>query len=79
MKVSTDEYDYYFRVCGTIAESCKSVDHTVSSCQVKKTNSTSRKIAGIVILEFRRKDLLLKTTSANFHGIIVSPLSRWRT
>ncbi|XP_006264642.3 cation-independent mannose-6-phosphate receptor [Alligator mississippiensis] len=47
MKVSTDEYDYYFRVCGTIAESCKSVDHTVSSCQVKKTNSTSRKIAGL--------------------------------
>lgn len=49
MKVSTDEYDYYFRVCGEITEPCKPEAHTVSSCQVKKVDNTFRKVAGIAL------------------------------
>jgi len=31
IKVSTDEYDYYFRVCGEITEHCRPGAHSVSS------------------------------------------------
>jgi len=47
IKVSTDEYEYYFRVCGEITEHCRPGAHSVSSCQVKKTDSTFRKVAGM--------------------------------
>lgn len=49
IKVSTEEYDYYFRVCGEITESCKPGARGVSSCQVKKMDSTFRKVAGMAL------------------------------
>lgn len=50
MKVSTNEYDYYFRVCGEITEPCGAEGHSVASCQVKKTDSTFRKVAGTALI-----------------------------
>uniref|UniRef100_A0A8C4YRY5 Insulin like growth factor 2 receptor n=1 Tax=Gopherus evgoodei TaxID=1825980 RepID=A0A8C4YRY5_9SAUR len=46
--VSTDEYDYYFRVCERITEACPQVNRlsNVSSCQVKKQDH-SVKVAGL--------------------------------
>lgn len=49
IKVSTEEYDYYFRVCGEITEPCKPESHRVSSCQVKKMDNDFRKVAGIAL------------------------------
>lgn len=49
IKVSTDEYDYYFRVCGEISVPCKKEAHSVSSCQVKKTDNNFKKVAGIAL------------------------------
>lgn len=47
--MSTEEYDYYFRVCGEITEHCKPEAQGVSSCQVKKMDSTFRKVAGMAL------------------------------
>lgn len=48
--VSTDEYDYYFRVCGEITEPCGAGGPKgVASCQVKKKEPTFKKIAGTVL------------------------------
>uniref|UniRef100_A0A8C0J8H0 Insulin like growth factor 2 receptor n=1 Tax=Chelonoidis abingdonii TaxID=106734 RepID=A0A8C0J8H0_CHEAB len=46
--VSTDEYDYHFRVCERITEACPQVNRlsNVSSCQVKKQDH-SVKVAGL--------------------------------
>lgn len=49
IKVSTDEYDYYFRVCGEIKEPCNGNHHSVASCQVKKTTPSFRKEAGTAL------------------------------
>lgn len=58
-KVSTDEYDYYFRVCERITEACPQLNHqnNVSSCQVKKQDPSLRKVAGIVVVGFSEKEL----------------------
>nr|XP_054484731.1 cation-independent mannose-6-phosphate receptor isoform X5 [Agelaius phoeniceus] len=47
IKVSTDEYDYYFRVCGEITERCPAEHHGVASCQVKKMDPNFKKVAGL--------------------------------
>lgn len=49
IRVSTDEYDYYFRVCGEITESCGVEGHSVAACQIKKMNPTFKKVAGTVL------------------------------
>ncbi|XP_064014257.1 cation-independent mannose-6-phosphate receptor [Pogoniulus pusillus] len=65
IKVSTDEYDYYFRVCGAITEPCKSEAVNVSSCQVKKMDNTFRKVAGLVTenLTFRNGLIMINYTN----------------
>ncbi|XP_065487218.1 cation-independent mannose-6-phosphate receptor [Caloenas nicobarica] len=65
IKVSTDEYDYYFRVCGEIEEPCKAEAHSVSSCQVKKMDNTFRKVAGLVTekLTFKNGLIMINYTS----------------
>ncbi|OXB70385.1 UNVERIFIED_CONTAM: hypothetical protein H355_002798, partial [Colinus virginianus] len=65
IKVSTDEYDYYIRVCGEITEHCKPGAHHVSSCQVKKVNSTFRKVAGLLSekLTFKNGLIMINYTS----------------
>ncbi|XP_027766677.1 cation-independent mannose-6-phosphate receptor-like, partial [Empidonax traillii] len=42
VKVSTDEYDYYFRVCGEITQPCNPKADAVASCQVKKMGSLTK-------------------------------------
>lgn len=49
IKVSTDEYDYYFRVCGEITEPCPAERHSVASCQVKKMDPNFKKVAGTAL------------------------------
>uniref|UniRef100_A0A8B9QJA1 Insulin like growth factor 2 receptor n=1 Tax=Apteryx owenii TaxID=8824 RepID=A0A8B9QJA1_APTOW len=65
IKVSTDEYDYYFRVCGEITELCKPDVHAVSSCQVKKMDNTFRKVAGLLTekLTFKNGLIMINYTS----------------
>ncbi|XP_062428306.1 cation-independent mannose-6-phosphate receptor isoform X2 [Rhea pennata] len=65
IKVSTDEYDYYFRVCGEITEFCKPDFRAVSSCQVKKMDSTFRKVAGLATekLTFKNGLIMINYTS----------------
>nr|XP_027309114.2 LOW QUALITY PROTEIN: cation-independent mannose-6-phosphate receptor [Anas platyrhynchos] len=65
IKVSTEEYDYYFRVCGEITESCKPGARGVSSCQVKKMDSTFRKVAGLLTekLTFKNGLIMINYTS----------------
>uniref|UniRef100_A0A8C4P4C4 Insulin like growth factor 2 receptor n=1 Tax=Dromaius novaehollandiae TaxID=8790 RepID=A0A8C4P4C4_DRONO len=65
IKVSTDEYDYYFRVCGEITELCKPGVHAVSSCQVKKVDNTFRKVAGLLTekLTFKNGLIMINYTS----------------
>ncbi|XP_074023125.1 cation-independent mannose-6-phosphate receptor [Numenius arquata] len=65
IKVSTDEYDYYFRVCGEITEPCKPEARTVSSCQVKKMDNTFRKVAGLLTekLTFKNGLIMINYTS----------------
>ncbi|XP_051469304.1 cation-independent mannose-6-phosphate receptor isoform X1 [Apus apus] len=65
IKVSTDEYDYYFRVCGVITESCKSEAHNVSSCQVKKMDNTFKKVSGLLTekLTFKNGLIMINYTS----------------
>ncbi|XP_027525200.1 cation-independent mannose-6-phosphate receptor [Corapipo altera] len=65
IKVSTDEYDYYFRVCGEITEPCKPEIDTVASCQVKKMERTFRKVAGLRTekLTFRNGLIMINYTS----------------
>uniref|UniRef100_A0A8C5SQA2 Insulin like growth factor 2 receptor n=1 Tax=Laticauda laticaudata TaxID=8630 RepID=A0A8C5SQA2_LATLA len=51
IKVSTEEYDYYFRICdklttGLCIQSRNSED-VVSSCQIKKQEPHAKKIAGL--------------------------------
>ncbi|KAM9656105.1 cation-independent mannose-6-phosphate receptor isoform 1-T1 [Morphnus guianensis] len=65
IKVSTDEYDYYFRVCGEITEPCKPEAHTVSSCQVKKTDNTFRKVAGLLTEKLTFKNGLIMINYTN--------------
>lgn len=52
VKVSTEEYDYYFRVCGGLSTGiCKSPaapTDEVASCQIKRPNQPFKKIAGLV-------------------------------
>lgn len=54
IKVSTEEYDYYFRICdGLRTGLCKQSNNSedvVSSCQIKKQDPRAKKIAGKVIL-----------------------------
>uniref|UniRef100_A0A8D0GH90 Insulin like growth factor 2 receptor n=1 Tax=Sphenodon punctatus TaxID=8508 RepID=A0A8D0GH90_SPHPU len=60
MLVSTDEYDYYFRVCEGITTNCKgSANKNVSSCQVKKDGSLS-KIAGLYTTKLTYENGLIK-------------------
>uniref|UniRef100_A0A8C8S5J2 Insulin like growth factor 2 receptor n=1 Tax=Pelusios castaneus TaxID=367368 RepID=A0A8C8S5J2_9SAUR len=61
-KVSTDEYDYYFRVCERITEACTQTAHEkdVSSCQVKKTDSSFRKVAGLYTEKLTYENGLIK-------------------
>uniref|UniRef100_A0A8B9CPG0 Insulin like growth factor 2 receptor n=1 Tax=Anser brachyrhynchus TaxID=132585 RepID=A0A8B9CPG0_9AVES len=65
VKVSTEEYDYYFRVCGEITEHCKPEAQGVSSCQVKKMDSTFRKVAGLHTekLTFKNGLIMINYTS----------------
>ena len=53
-KVSTNEYDYYFRVCGGLTEGiCRQPRRNtdvVSSCQIKTQSPSFKKIAGKVTL-----------------------------
>nr|XP_013042229.2 cation-independent mannose-6-phosphate receptor isoform X1 [Anser cygnoides] len=65
IKVSTEEYDYYFRVCGEITEHCKPEAQGVSSCQVKKMDSTFRKVAGLHTekLTFKNGLIMINYTS----------------
>uniref|UniRef100_A0A8C3PZL1 Insulin like growth factor 2 receptor n=1 Tax=Chrysolophus pictus TaxID=9089 RepID=A0A8C3PZL1_CHRPC len=65
IKVSTDEYDYYFRVCGEITELCRPGARSVSSCQVKKMDSTFRKVAGLLTekLTFKNGLIMINYTS----------------
>lgn len=52
--VSTEEYDYYFRVCGGLSTgTCKApaaATDVVASCQIKKQSQPFKKIAGKVIV-----------------------------
>ncbi|CAM5101789.1 unnamed protein product [Eretmochelys imbricata] len=61
-KVSTDEYDYYFRVCERITEACPQPNHqnNVSSCQVKKQDPTLRKVAGLYTEKLTFENGLIK-------------------
>lgn len=56
IKVSTEEYDYYFRICDRLTTGlCKPSNNSgnmVSSCQIKKQEPLAKKIAGKVILRF---------------------------
>ncbi|NWJ02858.1 MPRI protein, partial [Crypturellus undulatus] len=65
IKVSADEYDYYFRVCGEITEPCNPGVPAVSSCQVKKMDSTFRKVAGLHTdkLTFKNGLIMINYTS----------------
>lgn len=51
IKVSTEEYDYYFRVCGEIKEPCGAGGHSVASCQVKKMDPNFNKVAGTALTQ----------------------------
>uniref|UniRef100_A0A8C5X5C4 Insulin like growth factor 2 receptor n=1 Tax=Malurus cyaneus samueli TaxID=2593467 RepID=A0A8C5X5C4_9PASS len=65
VKVSTDEYDYFFRVCGEIKEPCNAEGLSVASCQVKKTDSSFKKVAGLPTdkLTFKNGLIMINYTS----------------
>ncbi|XP_013921730.1 PREDICTED: cation-independent mannose-6-phosphate receptor [Thamnophis sirtalis] len=64
IKVSTDEYDYYFRICDGLATGlCKqssNSEHIVSSCQIKKQDPHAKKIAGLQTEKLTYENGLLK-------------------
>uniref|UniRef100_A0A8D2Q893 Insulin like growth factor 2 receptor n=1 Tax=Varanus komodoensis TaxID=61221 RepID=A0A8D2Q893_VARKO len=63
IQVSTDEYDYYFRVCDALTPGiCKQSNHRteVSSCQIKKKDSDFKKIAGLHTTKLTYEDGLIK-------------------
>ncbi|KAH0622428.1 hypothetical protein JD844_024730, partial [Phrynosoma platyrhinos] len=64
IKVSTDEYDYYFRVCdglttGICKQSSQDTD-VVSSCQIKKQTPNFKKIAGLQTTKLTYENGLIK-------------------
>ncbi|NWU92230.1 MPRI protein, partial [Upupa epops] len=59
IKVTTDEYDYFFRVCGEIAQPCKAEARGVSSCQVKRMDRTVTKVAGLTTEKLTFKNGLI--------------------
>ncbi|XP_062345985.1 cation-independent mannose-6-phosphate receptor [Cinclus cinclus] len=65
IKVSTDEYDYYFRVCGDITEPCGGKGHSVASCQIKKMDRAFLKVAGLRTdkLTFKNGLIMINYTS----------------
>ncbi|KAJ7342167.1 hypothetical protein JRQ81_009332 [Phrynocephalus forsythii] len=63
-KVSTDEYDYYFRVCEGLTEgTCKQPNRNtdvVSSCQIKTQGPSFKKIAGLLTTKLTYDNGLIK-------------------
>ncbi|XP_061480276.1 cation-independent mannose-6-phosphate receptor isoform X2 [Rhineura floridana] len=63
VKVSTDEYDYYFQVCDGLTEKCKQPSKptdVVSSCQIKKQDNNFKKIAGLRTTKLTYENGLIK-------------------
>uniref|UniRef100_A0A670YH54 Insulin like growth factor 2 receptor n=1 Tax=Pseudonaja textilis TaxID=8673 RepID=A0A670YH54_PSETE len=64
IKVSTEEYDYYFRICDKLTTGlCKQPNNTadvVSSCQIKKQEPHAKKIAGLQTERLTYENGLLK-------------------
>ncbi|XP_054826091.1 cation-independent mannose-6-phosphate receptor [Eublepharis macularius] len=64
MKVTTDEYDYYFSVCrGLRTMKCKDPPpktDVVSSCQIKKQKTSLTKIAGLYTTKLTYENRLIK-------------------
>ncbi|XP_034964504.2 cation-independent mannose-6-phosphate receptor isoform X1 [Zootoca vivipara] len=69
VKVSTEEYDYYFRVCdGLTAGKCKEPNTTsdvVSACQIKKRDPSFKKIAGLKTTKLTYENGLIKINYTN--------------
>ncbi|XP_043858247.1 cation-independent mannose-6-phosphate receptor isoform X1 [Dromiciops gliroides] len=62
-KVTAGEYNYYFRVCGSLSSNmCKHLDSSkkVSSCQEKKGLSPFQKIAGLLTQKLTYENGLIK-------------------
>nr|XP_060609655.1 cation-independent mannose-6-phosphate receptor [Anolis sagrei ordinatus] len=68
-KVSTDEYDYVFRICdGLPTGICKPPNQAtdiVSSCQIKKQTPTFKKIAGLQTAKLTFENGLIKINYTN--------------
>lgn len=66
VKVSTEEYDYYFRVCGGLSTGiCKSPaapTDEVASCQIKRPNQPFKKIAGKAVVLFTDSSFIREGT-----------------
>ncbi|XP_062980546.1 cation-independent mannose-6-phosphate receptor [Elgaria multicarinata webbii] len=69
IQVSTDEYDYYFRVCdGLPTGKCnqpKQDSDVVSSCQIKKKDTTFKKIAGLHTTKLTYENGFIKINYTN--------------